>query len=211
METRIVIADDHRLLLEALKTMLECHKELKVVGTATDGRMVHELVSTSQPDVVVMDINMPGMNGVDATRRLLSDFPKLRVVALSGCNHKQYVLEMLAAGASAFVVKECVGDELVRAILAVAKGQKYLCPEVSAAVVDHSGDYRAGSSIQLGPREREVLQLLAEGSTSVNIAKRLFISPSTVDVHRRNIMKKLDLHSVAELTKFAVRNGITSI
>jgi DNA-binding NarL/FixJ family response regulator len=118
---------------------------------------------------------------------------------------------MLEAGASAYIIKENAGSELVRALCAVMKGQKYVCPEVAAVVVDNTGHFPMDGVPQLGPREREVLQLLAEGGTSPVIAKRLFISTSTVDVHRRNIMKKLDLHSVAELTKYAVRNGLTSM
>ena len=210
MSIRIIIADDHKILLDTLSLLLANEKDMKVVGAVTDGRVAQELVATLHPDVVVMDINMPGMNGIEATRRLLHEHPKTRVVALSAFTHKQYVLEMLEAGAAAYIVKENAGAELVRAIRAVVKGQKYLCAEVSAAVVDNTGHLHMKGIQQLGPREREVLQLLAEGGSSPEIAKRLFISTSTVDVHRRNIMKKLDLHSVAELTKYAVRNGITS-
>jgi len=152
---------------------------------------------------------MPDMNGIEATRRLLAHHPKIKVVALSAFVQKQYVLDMLEAGASAYVIKENAGSELVRALRAVIKGQKYLCSEVAAAVVDNAS-HPVEHVPQLGPREREVLQLLAEGGTSSMIAKHLFISTSTVDVHRRNIMKKLDLHNIAELTKYAVRNGLTS-
>jgi len=211
MAIRVVLADDHKILLDTLSILLENETDIEVIGTAADGRAVQNLVASLHPDVVVMDIGMPGMNGIDATRHLVSGFPKIKVVALSAFSQKQYVLEMLEAGASGYIVKENAAGELVRAIRAVIKGQKFLCPEVASAVVDHLGRHSAEKIPQLGSREREVLQLLAEGSSSPEIAKRLFISSSTVDVHRRNIMNKLELHSVAELTKYALRNGITSM
>jgi DNA-binding NarL/FixJ family response regulator len=211
MTIRVILADDHKILLDTLSFLLENEKDIKVVGVAHDGRTVQKLVTSLRPDVVVMDIGMPGMNGIEATRRLVADHPKIKVVALSSFSHRQYVLEMLEAGASAYILKEGAGSELVRALHAVVKNQKYLCSEIAAAVVDRTGHYPMEGIPQLGPREREVLQLLAEGSTSPMIAKHMFISPGTVDVHRRNIMKKLDLHSIAELTKYAVRNGLTSM
>jgi len=214
MTIRVMLVDDHKILLDTLSLMLDNEQDIKVVGVVgvvADGRAVPELVISLQPDVVVMDIGMPGMNGIEVTRRLLAQHPKIKVVALSALDHKQYVLEMLEAGAWAYLIKENAGSELVRAIHAVMKGQKYLCSEVSATVVDNTGHYPITGVTQLGPREREVLQLLAEGGTSPVIAKQLFISTSTVDVHRRNIMRKLDLHSVAELTKYALRNGLTSM
>jgi two-component system NarL family response regulator len=211
MTIRVILADDHKILLDTLSLLLESENDIKVLGVATDGRAVLELVASLLPDVVVMDISMPGMNGIEATRRLVADHPKIKVVALSAFAHKQYVLEMLEAGASAYIIKENAGSELVRALQSVMKGQKYLCSEVAAVVVDNVGHHSMENVPQLGKREREVLQLLAEGGTSPDIAKHLFISTSTVDVHRRNIMKKLGLHSVAELTKYAVRNGLTAV
>lgn len=210
MTIRVILTDDHEIMLDALSMRLEREKDIRVVGTANDGRAVQELVASLLPDVVVMDISMPGMDGIEATRNLVARHPKIKIVALSGFAHKQYVLEMLEAGASAYLLKENASSELVRAIQAVTAGKKYLCPEVAATVVDNTGHHPMLGIPQLGPREREVLQLLAEGGTSPIIAKRLFISTSTVEVHRRNIMKKLDLHSVAALTKYAVRNGLTS-
>lgn len=211
MTIRVILVDDHKILLDTLSSFLANEDDIQVVGTASDGSEVQKLVASLQPDVVVMDISMPGLNGIEATRRLVADHPKTKIVALSAYGQKQYVLEMLEAGASAYLIKGNDGSELLRALHAVVKGQKYLCPEVAATVVDHTGHHSVVGVPQLGPREREVLQLLAEGGNSPAIAKRLFISTSTVDVHRRNIMKKLDLHSVAELTKYAVRNGMTAI
>lgn len=210
MTFSVMLADDHKILLETLAMLLEAEDDMEVVGMASDGRKALELAASLKPDAIVMDVGMPGMNGIEATRRLLASDPKLKVVALSAYTHKQYVLEMLNAGASAYILKENAFSELVRALRSVMRGQKYLCPEVAAAVIDNTGHPLEDGAPHLGAREREVLQLLAEGNTSPMIAKRLFISTSTVDVHRRNIMKKLDLHSVAELTKYAIRNGLTS-
>jgi two-component system NarL family response regulator len=141
MIIRVILADDHKILLDTLSLWLKNEKDIKVVATAHDGRAVQELVTSLQPDVVVMDIGMPGMNGIEATRRLVVQHPKIKIVALSGFVHKQYVLEMLEAGASAYILKENVGAELVRALRAVMKGQKYLCSEIAAAVVDYTGHY----------------------------------------------------------------------
>ena len=210
MTIRVIIADDHQMLLDGLSSFLGNERDIEVVGVTTDGRAVHELFASLRPDVVVMGVCMPGMNGIEATRRLVSEYPKVRVVALSAFSQKQHVLEMLTAGASAYIIKENPGSELICALHAVIKGQKYLCMDVVDVVANHVG-HNPIEVTHLGRREREVLQLLAEGGTSPVIAKRLFISPSTVDVHRRNIMKKLDLHNVAELTKYAVRNGLTYV
>ena len=211
MDIRVMIADDHKILADSLSLLLENEKDIKVVGIVNNGRAALELATSLKPDAIVMDIGMPGMNGIEATRRLLAVHPKIKVIALSGFSQKQYVLEMLEVGASAYLIKENAASELVRALRAVMNGQKYLCPDIAATVVDNTGHNPMSGIPQLGPREREVLQLLAEGDTSPIIAKRLFISTSTVDVHRRNIMKKLDLHNVAELTKYAVRNGLTYV
>ncbi len=210
MTIRVILADDQQMLLDALSSFLNNEKDIQVVGVATDGRAVQELYATLRPDAVVMSVCMPDMNGIEATRRLVAEHPKVKVVALSTFSQKQNVLDMLEAGASAYVIKENPGSELADALRAVMKGQKYLCMEVVDVVANHVGQNQIEVP-HLGPREREVLQLLAEGGSSPVIAKRLFISPSTVDVHRRNIMKKLDLHNVAELTKYAVRNGLTYV
>ncbi len=210
MTIRIILADAHKVLTETLSYFLENEKGIKIVGVVNDGREVLELVASLLPDVVVMDIGMPGMNGIEVTRRLVARYPKIKIIALTALAHK-HVLEILEAGASAYIIKEDSVSELVRALQAVMKGQKYVCPEVAAAVVDNTGHYPMEGVPHLGSREREVLQLLAEGGTSRAIGSRLFISPSTVDVHRRNIMEKLNLHTVAELTKYAVRNGLTSM
>jgi DNA-binding NarL/FixJ family response regulator len=210
MTIRVILADDHQMMLDALSSFLNNEKDIKVVGVATDGRAVQELFAELRPDAVVMGVCMPGINGIEATRRLVAQHPEIKVVALSAFSQKQNVIEMLEAGASAYVIKENPGSELVCALHSVMKGQKYLCMDVVDVVANHVG-HNPIEVPHLGLREREVLKLLAEGGTSPVIAKRLFISPSTVDVHRRNIMQKLDLHNVAELTKYAVRNGLTYV
>ena len=213
MSIRIVLADDHKMILAALRSLLEKEIDIAVVGEAGDGTALLELVERTAPDVVVVDVGMPGMNGIEATRRLLAVRPVLKVIALSAYSDKRFVLEMLEAGAKGYLIKASAGDELPRAIRAIAQGQTYLCPEVAGIIVEATRGKasRSGNAgAKLGRREREVLGLLAEGKGSSEIAARMHIAPSTVEVHRRNIMRKLGLHSVAELTKYAIREGLTS-
>jgi len=213
MGIRIVLADDHKMILAALRSLLEKEADIAVVGEATDGTALLELVERTAPDVAVVDVGMPGMNGVEATRRLLSARPLLKVIALSAYTDKRFVLEMMEAGAKGYLVKASAGEELPRAIRAIAQGQTYLCPEVAGAVVEEArshGSRTINVPARLGVRERQVLTLLADGNSSSEIGARLHISVNTVEVHRRNIMRKLNLHSVAELTKYAIREGLTS-
>ena len=158
-----------------------------------------------------MDISMPGMNGIEATRQLSSEHPKIKVIALSAYTDRQHVADMLEAGAAGYVIKEDASNELLNALRAVMKRQKYLCPEAMKVMVDSAGRHPVTGIPRLGPREREVLRRVAKGDTSQIIAGHLFISVSTVDVHRRNIMKKLDLHNVAALTTYAIRHGLINI
>jgi DNA-binding NarL/FixJ family response regulator len=210
---RVVLADDHRMILAALRAMLDKEADIAVVGEASDGLALLELVAQEAPDVAVVDIGMPGMNGIEATRRMISAWPRLNVIALSAYTDKRFVLEMLNAGARGYLVKASAGDELARAIRAIVQGRTYLCPEVAGAVVEAMRGKPpltgGGTGVKLGQREREVLALLAEGKSSPEIAARMHIAASTVEVHRRNIMLKLDLHSIAELTKYAIREGLT--
>ena len=213
MNIRIVLADDHKMILAALRSLLEKEIDFTVVGEAEDGTALLALVERTAPDVAVVDVGMPGMNGIEATRRLLATRPLVKVIALSAYSDKRFVLEMLEAGAKGYLIKASAGDELPRAIRAIAQGQTYLCPEVAGAIVDAARGKSSGTAnaaAKLGRREREVLGLLAEGKSSSEIAARMHIAASTVEVHRRNIMRKLDLHSVAELTKYAIREGLTS-
>lgn len=217
MVIRVLLVDDHSMFRETLRLLLDQDPTIEVVGELGDGARIQETVAQLTPDVVVMDVNMPHVNGIQATCALLSQFPQVRVVALSGYGHKQFVMEMLDAGATAYVVKSSAGKQLVHAIHSAAQGNTYLCPDAAATLIEVSrrgthGDAGAqDKKRRLGRRETEVLRLLAQGSSSPQIGASLHISTSTVDVHRRNIMNKLELRTVAELTKYAIRVGITAM
>lgn len=213
MKLKIVLADDHQMFRQALRGLLEKDPNLKVVAEAADGEALLRIVGEQAVDIVCIDIGMPGMNGIEATRRLLALRPEIRVIGLSAYSDRQFVIDLLNAGALGYVTKAEAGDELLRAIHNVRKGRTYLCPDVAGAVASalrFDTDLRAGSH-QLTARERQVLQLIAEGHTSVRIAERLHVAPSTVEVHRRNIMRKLGLHNVAELTRYAIHSGISPV
>lgn len=214
MNLKILLVDDHRMLREGLNAILADEPDMDVVGQAEDGRSAIRLARELKPDVVIMDIGMRELNGSDATRQIVAENPNLHVVALSTYSDKVHVLGMLEAGATGYVIKSSAYDELRRAIRAVVGGNTYLSPEVAGAVVEAHLETRVRDTEnkkELSPREREVLQLIAEGRTSAEIAERLYVSVATVDTHRRNIARKLDRHSVAELTKYAIRAGLTQI
>jgi two-component system NarL family response regulator len=215
MSIRILLVDDHQMMRDGLRSILDLEDGLDVVGEAANGYEAFEMAQTLRPDVVVMDIGMKGLNGIDATRQIKAQNPRAQVVALSTYSDESYVLSMLQAGASGYVLKDAAVEEMRRAIRAVADGHHYLSPQIAGSVVASHlrGPSQDGPSPASGlaPRERQILQLLAEGHTSSEIARRLHIATSTVESHRRNIMRKLDLHSVAELTKYAIREGLTSL
>lgn len=208
---RIVLVEDHQIVREGLRAILE-KEGLQIVGEAADGRQAIELVETMKPDVVVMDVSMPNLNGIDATKKLTLVDPKVKVIGLSMNSDRRYVLEMLGAGAVGYLVKSGAADELVLAVGAVMAGKTYLSPHISGVVVDalRHPNLTIGAKT-LSIREREVLQLLAEGHTSKDIAHQLSVAVSTIETHRKQIMSKLGLHSIAELTKYAVREGLTSL
>lgn len=214
MAIRIVLVDDHQIFREALRGLIAREHDLEVVGEAADGQEGLQVVQRLSPDVVVMDVGMRRMGGVEAARRMLAEAGSEppRILGLSAVTDRRLIMQMLDAGATGYVVKSAGRDELLRAIRAVAAGRNYLCPEASLALVDSVRHAMKGALRPvepLGPREREVLMLLADGFRSPDIAQRLNIATSTVEVHRRNIMRKLELHSIAELTKYAVRNGLS--
>ncbi len=219
MRIRTLLVDDHTMFREALRSMLDKEPAVEVVGELGDGAHVLDAVARLTPDVMVMDISMPQVNDIEATRALAAQYPHVRVVALSAFNYKKFVMEMMDAGATAYVVKSAAGEQLVSAIKSAAQGKTYLCPETATILLEASqrkGSNGSGGSAahlnkRLGRRETEVLCLLAEGKTSPQIGEKMHIAPSTVDVHRRNIMNKLELHTVAELTKYAIRLGLTSM
>lgn len=209
----VALADDHRMFLHALRAMLEKEAGIEVVGVAGSGEELLTLVGHKPIDIACVDIGMPGMNGIETTRRLLALRPNLKVIGLSAFADRQFVLDLLNAGARGYVTKAEAGEELLRAIQTVLHGKTYLCPDVAATVTSALLDNtpRDAGRPRITARERQVLQLIAEGHTSGRIAERLHLAASTVEVHRRNIMRKLDLHNVAELTKYAIRNGLTTI
>jgi len=214
MKLRILLADDHQMFIESLRLMLQGQADIEVVGAANNGLDVFRLAKELKPDIVCMDIGMPGMTGVEATRRLVAACPSVKIIGLSALSERRYVIEMLDAGASGYVTKAEACSELLRAIRAIQHGRRYVCGDVAAALtdalIDRNDNLETSASPHLGPRERQVLQLIAEGHTSVQIASNLHIATGTVDVHRRNLMRKLNLHGVAELTKYAIRNGFTA-
>jgi len=215
MSIRILVADDHRMLRDGLRSILKKYPHMEVVGEAADGRTAVQLADQLTPDVVVMDISMRDMNGIEATRKIKAASPQVKVIALSMHSDKRYALEMLEAGASGYVLKGAASSELVQAIELAIEGKQYLSPEITGMVVSSYVGRQfptdGSACALLSVREREVLQLLAEGKTSKQIAAALHMSDRTADTHRRNIMKRLDLHSIAELTKFAVREGLTPL
>lgn len=216
MSIRILLADDHQVVREGFRALLEKEPSMEVVAEAGDGRTAIRLARELLPDVVVMDINMPDLNGIESTRQIAREIPQVKVVALSIHSDRRFVVEMLRAGARGYLLKECAFDELARAIRAVTAGETYLSARITQVVVDEyvkrplKSDETSAAAV-LTNREREVLQLLAEGGSTKQIALRLHLSVKTIEACRRQIMNKLDLHSIAELTKYAIREGLTSL
>ncbi len=212
---RVLLADDHEILRDGLRLLIQKQPDMEVVGEAKDGREALRLVSDLAPDVVVMDIGMPELNGIDATSRMTEERPQIKIVALSVHSDKRMVVRMLQAGALAYVPKVSASEELITALNEVEQGNYYLSPKVAGPVLNHyvrhTIEDRPAELHGLTSREREVLQLVVEGQTSKQIAHQLQVSDKTVEKHRQNIMKKLDLHDIPALTKFAVREGLTSI
>jgi two-component system response regulator NreC len=213
MKIRILLADDHTILRAGLKMMLNAQPDMEVVGEAQDGRQAIEETHKLQPDIVLMDITMPDLNGIEATRQIKRIVPDVKILMLTMHEHDEYVFQALQDGASGYMLKEAADTELITALHVITSGQFYLSPTAQSVVV---GDYlqkvRTGeerdSYSSLTEREREILKLVAEGFTNNQIAERLIISPKTVDTHRTHIMDKLNMHSRAELIKYAMRRGL---
>lgn len=212
---RVMIVDDHGIVREGVRILLEKFEDVRVVAEAENGRVALELVAGVTPDVVLMDMSMPGMNGIETMQRMADRFPGVKVLILSMHKDRRFVAQAFMAGARGYLLKDCSSAELVKAVRAVNSGERYVCSGIIGVVID---DYisRVPDSFEqagpaLTPREKEVLQLLAEGNNAKNIAFLLKINVKTVDTHRQQIMKKLKLFSIAELTKYAIREGVTSI
>jgi DNA-binding NarL/FixJ family response regulator len=215
MSIRILLADDHKITRQGLRSLLEKQKDIEVVAEADNGRTAVRLAAELGPDIIIMDVTMPDLNGVEAAKQILSKSPDIKIIALSMHSDAIFVTEMLKSGASGYLLKDCAFEELTRAIRIVADDKTYLSPAISGVVIE---DYihRLTSTEVAGPdiltdREKEVVQLMAEGNSTKEIALKLHISVKTVETHRRQVMNKLDIHNVAELTKYAIRKGITSL
>lgn len=211
MTIRILLADDHVMVRQALRNLLESEAELLVVAEASDGSEVLSLCAEFTPDLVIIDVGMPNMNGIEATKQLLASHPNIKVLALSASAEKRFVLGMLEAGATGYIIKAEAGGELLRAVHSVMDDQSYLCPSVAAMVIENIQGKSKSEKTNLGQREQQVLELLAAGLTSPEIGVSLNIAAATVEVHRRNIMRKLGVRGIAELTKYAIREGLVSL
>jgi len=209
---RILIADDHGVVAEGLKHLIEAQADMQVVAVAADGREAVRVARDAQPDVVLMDLSMPELNGADAARAILERDPKCRVIVLSMYSEREYVRRALKAGAAGYVVKRSAAKEVVEAIRAVLGGGRYLSPRVADVVIDDYADDKAADPLsRLSAREREVLQLLAEGRTGAEIAQRLSLSQKTVETYRARLVEKLGIRDVAGLVRFAIQRGLVSL
>jgi DNA-binding NarL/FixJ family response regulator len=212
MSIKILLADDHAMLRHGLSRSFEQEKDITIIGQAEDGYSAIELTKELSPDLVIMDIGMPGLNGIETTRRIIQDCPKVKIIGLSMHSSDKYVREMFKAGASGYLLKNCSFDELVEAIKAVMSGNTYISPSIGDMIIKEytskPDDEKSVFSI-LSQREREVLQLLAEGKSTKQIGQKLHISPKTVEAHRLRIMDKLKIDNIAQLTKYAIQEGLT--
>ena len=214
MSIRIIIADDHTIVRHGLTKLLQQEKDVEIVAQAQNGHSTLELARELSPDVIDMDVGMPDLNGIDATQQILRENPNIKVLALSMHSGRKFVVAMLKAGASGYLLKDCALEELTTALQTIMSGKVYLSPTITDIVVDSyvrqpSEPEQSAFSV-LSQREREVLQLMAEGNTTKQIALRLHISPKTVEGHRLRLMSKLNIDNVAQLTKYAIQEGLTS-
>ena len=215
MNVEIILADDHKLMREGLSSLLGKQEGIRIVGQANNGREAVQLAERLSPSVVVMDVSMPDLNGIDATRQIKTRNPRTKVIALSMHSDRQFVAEMFRAGASGYLLKDSAFEELASAIRTVAKDKTYIAPKISGFSIDECSPVAGNNEPLVRPRlterEREVLQMIAEGKGTKQIAAELFLSAKTVETHRQHLMDKLDMYTVAELTKFAIREGLTTL
>jgi DNA-binding NarL/FixJ family response regulator len=215
MKTKVILADDHHIVRQGLKSLIEKQADMVVVGEADNGHVAVQLTKELHPEVVVMDIGMPRLNGIEATRQILADHPEIKIIGLSMHADQRYIMEMLKVGASGYLLKECAFEELAIAIRAVISNQIYLSPKIENLILK---DYvyrlkQSDTSVYsiLTAREREVLQMLAEGKNTKQIAMSLKVSVKTIETYRQQMMEKLNMFSIADLTKYAIREGLVSL
>lgn len=215
MSISVIIADDHKIIRDGLKILLNKEIDIEVVGEAENGREAVRITSEKRPDIVIMDIGMPIMNGIEATRQIVKEIPDTKIITLSMHYDKQYVKGMFASGAKSYLLKDCAGEELAIAIRTVYEGNTYISQDITNTVIEGYADIQDVSNsrikTELTNREKEILQLLTEGLSTKQIAGELYISVKTVEAHRANIMGKLNIHNLPELTKYAIRNGFTFV
>ncbi len=215
MSIKVLLAEDHHIMRQGLRSLLEQHSSVAIVGEAKDGRETIQLASKLKPDVIVMDITMPNLNGMEATYQILEEQPEVKIIGLSVHSDEQFISGMFRAGACGYLLKDCVIDELVNAIDTVVRNQIYISPSISKQVIKDYRQYLDKDQTSvfslLSQREREVLQLIAEGKSTKEIAGNLCVSEKTVATHRQNIMNKLDIYSIPELVKYAIKEGLISL
>lgn len=210
-EIKIVLVDDHKLLRDGLRNIIEKKSNMHIIGEASDGREAIKIASKLMPDVIIMDVAMPGLNGIEAATQIVKNEPEIKIIGVSMHSGKQFIQGMFKAGAFGYLLKDGDADELIMAISTVVENKKYLSKDLNQEFLT---ELKKGESIKktlLSAREKEVLQLIAEGKSSKEIGEILFLSPKTIDVHRNNIMRKLDLFTISELTKYAIQNGLTTL
>jgi DNA-binding NarL/FixJ family response regulator len=207
----IVLVDDHQILRDGLKSLIEQKSNLHIIGEAADGRSAIKLCAKLLPDVVITDVAMAGLNGIEAARQIHKNHPNIKIIGLSMHANKKFIQGMFKAGGYAYLLKDGDTDELITAITTVMQNKKYLSKNLNQNYLKFLHESNVVQEKKISSRETEVLQLLAEGKTSKEIGDLLFLSSKTVDVHRNNLMKKLDLHTIPELTKYAIREGLTSL
>jgi two-component system, NarL family, response regulator NreC len=215
MKIRIVIVDDHLIVRQGFKSLLNNHQDMEVVGEAADGRSAVKLVKELSPDIVLMDVSLPDLNGIEATRQIIEFNPGIKIIALSIHSDRRFIIEMFKAGASAYLLKDCAFEELITAIRSVMANQSYLCPKITDIILKDyltmlPGQTRSAFEL-LSNREREVLQLMAEGLSTKEIAVRLMVSAKTIETHRRRMMERLKIDNLADLIKYALKEGMVSL
>ena len=213
---RVLIADDHGIMRKGLELIISNSEKIEIIAQADTGLKAIEMARRLSPDIVLMDISMPGLNGIDAAKQIRIDNPDIKIIALSAHSNKHFVKDMLKAGGSGYILKDSLATDLLDAIDAVVAGEKYLSPKIASILVDQyiggSGEGGGGSILdKLTLKERQVLQLLVEDKTTIQTAKLLHLSPKTIEARRLNMMKKLGVNSMVNLTKLAVREGLTSL